>query len=57
MEDSEDEEIEIIVKFIKSKKVTINESKNKTYLINDEDYLMKKPKPTPLLKKLLERKQ
>ena len=54
--DSEDDEIELIIKFIKSKKVTFNEKRNQTFLISDEDYLIKQPGFTQKLKKLFEQK-
>ena len=57
LEDSEEDEISLIVKFIKSKKVTFNEKRNKVYLINDQSYLMKQPTVTDKLKNLFSQKQ
>jgi hypothetical protein len=56
LEDSE-EEIELIVKFIKSKKVTFDESKNQVYWVNDESYLLKPSTITHNLKRFLEQKR
>lgn len=57
LEDSEEDEIELIVKFIKSKKVTFDESQNKVYFINDQSYLIKQPSITDKLKNLLAQRQ
>lgn len=57
LEDSEDEEFELIIKFITSKTVTFDESKNKVYFISDQAYLIKQPTLTEKLKDLFSQKQ
>lgn len=57
LEDSEEDEIELIVKFVKSKKVTFDETQNQVYFINDQSYLIKRSQVTDKLKNLFSQKQ
>lgn len=56
LEDSDEDEIQLIINFIKSKKVHFDEKRNKTFLISDEVYMMKQPGITQKLKNLFVQK-
>lgn len=47
LEDSEDEDIEIVVKFKTPARVTFNEELNEVYYINAEEYLLEPPRSLP----------
>lgn len=50
LQDSDDE---LIIKFTKGKKVTFDESKNKTYFISDTIYMIKQTVLSKALQKVL----